>query len=414
MAKIDVEITSQREDGDWTWRAVGAREPKGTVEASLLPDDLTIGTQFSVETEHFLDGIVVTKVFDKKQESEKGETLEILGSGKQAKLVTTQLAKSKKGGKTSKRSPSANSRTSERNKSKKRVVKTDTPPSANSRTSERNKSKKRVVKADAPPSAKTRKTQNEKKKIDHKFPKSKRLKAKRRHRNEVIKNLPDEMKRVAEILVQKGIPGLRDSIKAQNEVANKAGEPEIPEELLLKLAEHVYSDLRTAEWLDRADGALRGIETVDLRDIRSVIVASENVQKNDEVRLLAEKLKEGFNKRVDTDQKNWLKEVISTLKEGRVVRALRLSSRPPKAGYPLPEDLLNSLTEATNNALSADVTQSRWGTIAEAAAFSPVHDRVVPVGAPENPNEELLKIIRRISSKAPSIVSAFDVSAVKK
>jgi len=391
MAKIDVEITSQREDGDWTWRAVGAREPKGTVEASLLPDDLTIGTQFSVETEHFLDGIVVTKVFDKKQESEKGETLEILGSGKQAKLVTTQLAKSKKGGKTSKRSPSANSRTSERNKSKKRVVKTDTPPSA-----------------------KTRKTQNEKKKIDHKFPKSKRLKAKRRHRNEVIKNLPDEMKRVAEILVQKGIPGLRDSIKAQNEVANKAGEPEIPEELLLKLAEHVYSDLRTAEWLDRADGALRGIETVDLRDIRSVIVASENVQKNDEVRLLAEKLKEGFNKRVDTDQKNWLKEVISTLKEGRVVRALRLSSRPPKAGYPLPEDLLNSLTEATNNALSADVTQSRWGTIAEAAAFSPVHDRVVPVGAPENPNEELLKIIRRISSKAPSIVSAFDVSAVKK
>ena len=71
MAKIDVEITSQREDGDWTWRAVGAREPKGTVEASLLPDDLSVGTQFSVETEHFLDGIVVTKVFDKKQDSEK-------------------------------------------------------------------------------------------------------------------------------------------------------------------------------------------------------------------------------------------------------------------------------------------------------------------------------------------------------
>ena len=152
MAKIDVEITSQREDGDWTWRAVGAREPKGTVEASLLPDDLTIGTQFSVETEHFLDGIVVTKVFDKKQEPEKGETLEILGSGEQADLLTTQLAKSKKGKKTSKHSPSSNLRTSERNKNKKRFVKTDTPPST-----------------------KTRKTQNEKKKTDHKFPKRKRL-----------------------------------------------------------------------------------------------------------------------------------------------------------------------------------------------------------------------------------------------
>ena len=222
------------------------------------------------------------------------------------------------------------------------------------------------------------------------------------------------MKRVGEILLHKGIPGLRDSINTQNESAKKAGEPEIPEQLLLKLAEQVYPDLRTAEWLDRADGALRGMETVDLRDIRSVIVASESVQKNDEVRALAEKLKEGFNKRVDTDQKKWLKEVITTLKEGRVVRALRLSSRPPKAGFPLPEDLLNSLTEATNNALSAEVTQSRWGTIAEAAAFSPVHDRVVPVGVPKDPNEELLKIIRRISSKAPSIVSKFEASAVKK
>ena len=201
-------------------------------------------------------------------------------------------------------------------------------------------------------------------------------------------------------------------IRDRNEIAKKAGEPEIPNDLLLKLAEQIYPNLRTAEWLDRADGALRGIESVDLRDIRSVIVASENVQKNDSVRSLSEALKEGFNKRVESDQNNWLKEVISTLKEGRVVRALRLTSRPPKAGFPLPEDLLQALTEATNKALTSDATQSRWGTIAEAAAFSPVHDKVVPEGVPENPNEELIKIIRRISSKAPSIVKNFDSSKV--
>ena len=74
--------------------------------------------------------------------------------------------------------------------------------------------------------------------------------------------------------------------------------------------------------------------------------------------------------------------------------------------------MLNSLTEATNAALAADVTQSRWGTIAEAAAFSPIHDRVVPEGVPENPSEELTKIIRRISSKAPSIVEKFKSSSV--
>ncbi len=398
MAKIDVEITSKRENGDWTWRAVGARQPKGTINASLVPTESAVGSQFSVETEHYLDGIVVTKVFDKKQTSGKGETLEILGSGKENDLVTTKLAKNKKNKKFSKDSPSSKSRRSERSGDKKSFVKKDKPVS---------NSNKKVRNAEG------RKPQNGKKQQSaNQFPKSKRLKAKRHHRNEALKQLPDEMKRIAEILVQKGLPGLRDSIDAQNEIAKKAGEPEIPNDLLLKLAEQIYPNLRTAEWLDRADGALRGMESVDLRDIRSVIVASENVQKNDSVRSLSEALKEGFNKRVESDQNNWLKEVISTLKEGRVVRALRLSSRPPKAGFPLPEDLLQALTEATNKALTSDATQSRWGTIAEAAAFSPVHDKVVPEGVPENPNEELIKIIRRISSKAPSIVKNFDSSKV--
>ena len=398
MAKIDVEITSKRENGDWTWRAVGARQPKGTINASLVPTESAVGSQFSVETEHYLDGIVVTKVFDKKQTSGKGETLEILGSGKENDLVTTKLAKNKKNKKFAKDSPSSKSRRSERSGDKKSFVKKDKPVSNSNR-------KVRNTEGRKPQNGKKQQSTNQ-------FPKSKRLKAKRDHRNEALKQLPDEMKRIAEILVQKGLPGLRDSIDAQNEIAKKAGEPEIPNDLLLKLAEQIYPNLRTAEWLDRADGALRGIESVDLRDIRSVIVASENVQKNDSVRSLSEALKEGFNKRVESDQNNWLKEVISTLKEGRVVRALRLSSRPPKAGFPLPEDLLQALTEATNKALTSDATQSRWGTIAEAAAFSPVHDKVVPEGVPENPNEELIKIIRRISSKAPSIVKNFDSSKV--
>ena len=95
MAKIEVEITSQREDGNWTWRAIGAREPKGTVDASLLSSDVTVGAQFLVETEHFIDGLVVSKVFEKKQSSNKGEIIEIIGSGKTLDPVTTQLAKKK-------------------------------------------------------------------------------------------------------------------------------------------------------------------------------------------------------------------------------------------------------------------------------------------------------------------------------
>ena len=35
--RIDIELTSARPDGTWTWRAAGAQEPKGVLEGSILP-----------------------------------------------------------------------------------------------------------------------------------------------------------------------------------------------------------------------------------------------------------------------------------------------------------------------------------------------------------------------------------------
>ena len=37
VPRIDIELTSSRRDGSWTWRAAGAREPQGVVDASVLP-----------------------------------------------------------------------------------------------------------------------------------------------------------------------------------------------------------------------------------------------------------------------------------------------------------------------------------------------------------------------------------------
>jgi hypothetical protein len=55
--RIDVELTSRRDDGSWTWRAAGAREPKGVVDGSLLPADSKQGDVLRVEIEQFIDGI---------------------------------------------------------------------------------------------------------------------------------------------------------------------------------------------------------------------------------------------------------------------------------------------------------------------------------------------------------------------
>ena len=41
--RIEVELTSQRDDGTWTWRAAGAKEPKGTLDGDLLYNGASSG-----------------------------------------------------------------------------------------------------------------------------------------------------------------------------------------------------------------------------------------------------------------------------------------------------------------------------------------------------------------------------------
>ena len=36
-SRLEIELTSSRPDGVWTWRKAGAKMPKGEVEASKLP-----------------------------------------------------------------------------------------------------------------------------------------------------------------------------------------------------------------------------------------------------------------------------------------------------------------------------------------------------------------------------------------
>ena len=47
--RIEIELTSSREDGSWTWRAAGAREPRGTLESGILPASAKVGDVLRVE-----------------------------------------------------------------------------------------------------------------------------------------------------------------------------------------------------------------------------------------------------------------------------------------------------------------------------------------------------------------------------
>ena len=48
--RMEIELTSAASDGSWTWRAAGAREPRGVLDGSILPSGAKFGDQLRVET----------------------------------------------------------------------------------------------------------------------------------------------------------------------------------------------------------------------------------------------------------------------------------------------------------------------------------------------------------------------------
>ena len=196
-------------------------------------------------------------------------------------------------------------------------------------------------------------------------------------------------------------------VEAQNVEAAAAGQPEIPPKMLEAVGEHLLPRLRTAEWRDNAEAALAGISEIDLRDIRKVVVAADNGAKDEESRALAQQLKDGLTARVEAEHGKWLSELDSLLKDGRTVRALRQSSRPPKAGSPLPADIAKRLAEAASGSMTADTMAERWGTVLDAVAFSPVRQQVTPAAIPAKVTPQLQATVKKLAKRVPHIAALF-------
>ena len=382
MPRMEIELTSKRDDGTWSWRAAGAKLPKGSLAGSLLDTDASIGDVIRVETEQFVDGISVTAVLSGREKKLAPELLEIVGSGKDEPLVTSSLQKKK------------NSRRRNRDE---RSPRSSKDPDRRKPTRDKKPANKKPIKRNRNHSPAST---------------GKRLKQKHVHRDAIIASLPEEMQLFSRQLSEKGIAGMRSVIEKQNEVSLSAGEPPIPPELLLKLAEQLQHQLRTAEWRDKAEAALEGINKIDLRDLRSVVVASDTSAKDSETRDLANQLKDGLVIRIESEHAKWVSSVEAALQEDRIVRALRLSSHPPKAGAPLSEELLSSLTQGANDNLTEDTYEDRWVTVLDAVALSPVRERVVPQSLPKEPSQKLIEVITELSMKIPSIAALFGVSPV--
>jgi hypothetical protein len=386
--RIDIELTSNRGDGTWTWRAAGAKTPKGTLNGSILEADAKTGDTIKVEAEFDLDGVEILSLVKTKEKSVRGNMLQIIGSEREFQPVTQKLADKSKD-----RKPKRDGDRKPRRDGDKR------PPREGAEGEKSGDRRPRRPSFTAPPELPKR-------------PAAKRLKPKHVHRDAVLDTLPVEQRGVAERALTGGIKAVRDAVKEQNEQLKKEGKPLVPAEGLISMAQELLPKLRVAEWLDKAEAAKAEIELLDLRDLRQVVVGADDpmVVRDESTRALAAELKAALKTRQEIEQTRWLEDIKSALAAPRVIRALKISSEPPKAGQPFPADLGAQLAAAASASLSSETAPDRFCALLEAIAFSPVRGQVKLAAVPPTPNEAMLATVKRVAPLVPQIAVMFGIT----
>jgi hypothetical protein len=220
---------------------------------------------------------------------------------------------------------------------------------------------------------------------------------------------------VAERALQGGLPAVRQAVNEQNARLKSEGKEEIPAAGLLAMAEQLLPMLRVAEWLDRADAALAVVDDLDLRDLRSVVAAAEDpmVARDESTRDVAATLRQALTSKQDKELALWFEDIDAAIGVGRVIRALKLSAQPPKAGVRFPAELAARLAAATNANLTPDALADRWAAVLEAAAFSPVRAQVKPEAGPTQSSDELMATVRRVAPLLPQVAELFGVEVAE-
>jgi len=411
--RIDIELTSSRDDGIWTWRAPGARQPRGTLEGTLLPEGVKVGDVVRAEAEFDLDGIVVTSVQAPKGDgrADKAARIEIIGSGRDSapggvSVVLVPGGRRREAddrGDRPRRSTPGRGPAPRRNgsqgdggddRSAPRAARParETRPARTERAApgERPARHDRVAAGTRP--ARTERSER-----------PRRLQTVSTYRNAALAELRPEQLPVAEQLLRGGIPAVRNAIEEQNARAKAEGRVEVSPDPLLTMAEELLPRMNLAAWKDRAVAARNAGKDAPLREVRSVVASASTVTLDDEGREMVGTLRDALQTRVTALRDGWLARIVAALDAGRVADALRVSARPPEPAARVPAEMAVRLAEAAGSAMSPDLAEAEWKALLEAVVDSPVRRTVKPAGLPDPAGEELRVSARRAAGLVPEL-----------
>jgi hypothetical protein len=398
--RIDIELTSKSGDGSWTWRAAGARQPKGVVDATLVPESQAVGSVLRAEIETGLEGIEILSLAEVKpsRSPEKAPgRIEVMGTPRRAPDVSVILAPGS--GKRTRRPdrdrdgddpgdrgdrgdrPSGSRRGGPRTDRPDRSDRSDTPGGSGG---PRRPGARRPGEGERPtrgerPAAPTSTV----------------------HRNAMLAALRPEQIPVAEQLLRGGLPAVRQAIDAQNSAAKVSGRPAASTDALLAMADELLPVVKLADWKDRATAAQAAGKDFRLRELRTVVAASRTVILDEEGRALAKSLQESLDRRVTAMRDEWLARITNAITDGRILQAVEASIRPPEPGTRCPADLAVRLAAAAGEAMTADTPPEEWMKLLDAVVLSPVRRTVKPAGIPAD--EVARQAARHAAGSVPAL-----------
>jgi hypothetical protein len=434
---MDIELTSKSGDGSWTWRAAGARQPKGVVAGALVPSDEAVGSVLRAEVEIGLEGIDVLALTAVKPVTSPQKVegrIEVVGTPKRAPDVSLILAPgapkrrnrrdgegddgeenlNRKGPRRNER-PSAGGRSGPGGRAGAAAGGGRGGPGSSSRGAGSGSGAggagagsggpdgDRGPRSEGPPRGAGGPRRPGTRRPGEGQARGERPTAPTStvHRNAMLGSLRPEQIPVAEQLLRGGLPAVRQAIEAQNAAARSSGSPAASTDALLAMADELLPIVKLADWKDRASIAQTAGKEYRLRELRAVVAASRTVILDEEGRAMAKALQESLERRVTAVRDEWLARISNAINDGRIQQALEAAMRAPEPGTRCPADLAVRLSAAAGEAMTAELPPEEWLRLLDAVVASPVRRTVKPAGIPAD--EVAQQAARHAAGSVPAL-----------
>ncbi len=409
--RIEIEITSLNGDVA-TWRAAGAKLPKGVLSASLVPGGPIVGNVYRADVEQYMEGIEILSVMAPKTASPvdpRNERIELIPSAKQGPDVVVTYAPKGRGGPRregaeGRREGGPSRREGGPGRRESGPGRREGGPGRGEGATSREGSAPRPDRAKRPargPVDNERSSGSDAERPTR-GPRTERPARGARparperptgpaqppmtttHRNALLATLSPEQLPVAEQLLRGGMPSVRAAVAEQNKNATAQGRPTIDATTIDRIAEELLGKTTVALWKDRAAGAIGAGRELRLRDLRAVVTSAKTVSLDEEARAQLKELQTALTARLEHLRTQWTEKLEAAVSSGNVKEALTLVARPPDMSTRVSAEMAHKVVTITSEALTAEQDPTLWKEIVALTVDTSIRRNVKPLGIPDD------------------------------